>query len=70
MLALEELWWKYPGAKDARIRDEFALSPTRYYQLLNAVLDKPAALVAHPVTVRRLRRLRERRRAARGIESP
>jgi uncharacterized protein DUF3263 len=58
MLAFERQWWRSPGAKDQAIRDGFGLSPTRYYQLLNALLDDPAALAADPVLVKRLRRLR------------
>ena len=43
------------------------MSPTRYYQLLNALIDKPEALAADPMLVKRLRRLRSgRQRAAFG----
>lgn len=62
ILAFEKRWWKRPGAKEQAIRDTFDLSPTRYYQLLNALLDNPAALVHDPVLVGRLRRLRSTRR--------
>ena len=48
------------GAKETAIRDRFGLSPTRYYQVLNALVDRPAALAADPLLVRRLRRLRPR----------
>ena len=44
ILAFESQWWKYAGAKEQAIRDTFDLSSTRYYQLLNALLDNPAAL--------------------------
>ncbi|WP_213454800.1 DUF3263 domain-containing protein [Rhizomonospora bruguierae] len=64
MLAFEGRWWRRAGAKDQAIRERFDLSATRYYQLLNALLDKPAALVEDAVTVRRLRRLRSRSRGA------
>ena len=62
MLAFERQWWRRPGAKETAIRDRFGLAPTRYYQVLNALVDRPAALEADPLLVRRLRRLR----AARG----
>jgi len=62
MLAFERQWWRRPGAKETAIRDRFGLAPTRYYQMLNALVDRPAALEADPLLVRRLRRLR----AARG----
>jgi hypothetical protein len=57
----ESRWWKHAGAKEQAIRDTFALSSTRYYQLLNALLDNPAALEHDPVLVGRLRRLRSTR---------
>ena len=62
ILDFERLWWRRPGAKEQAIRDRFNLTPTRYYQLLNTLLDEPAALAYDPATVRRLRRLRASRR--------
>ncbi|MFX4291514.1 DUF3263 domain-containing protein [Streptomyces bohaiensis] len=53
------------GAKERVIREQLEMSPTRYYQLLNALLDDPAALRHAPVTVNRLRRVRDDRRAQR-----
>ncbi|MBG0566797.1 DUF3263 domain-containing protein [Actinoplanes aureus] len=61
ILAFEAKWWKHAGAKEQAIRDTFDLSSTRYYQLLNALLDNPAALEQDPVLVGRLRRLRSTR---------
>jgi hypothetical protein len=61
VLAMERSWWKYPGAKETAIRDQFDRSPTRYYQVLNALIDRPDALAADPITVYRLRRLRAER---------
>jgi hypothetical protein len=58
ILAFERRWWRHAGAKEQAIRDTFGLSSTRYYQLLNALLDNPAALAHDPVLVGRLRRLR------------
>ena len=46
------------------------MSPTRYYQVLNALLDKPEAMAADPLLIKRLRRLRtsrQRTRAARRL---
>jgi hypothetical protein len=65
VLAFEHRRWTVPGAKDQAVHDEFGLSMTRYAQLLNALLDKPEALVHDPMLVKRLRRLRETRRRAR-----
>jgi len=61
ILAFERRWWKHAGAKEQAIRDAFDLSATRYYQILNGLLDNPAALAAEPMLVARLRRLRATR---------
>jgi hypothetical protein len=61
MLDFERKWWKHAGSKEQAIRDTFDLSATRYYQLLNNLLDNPAALAHDAVTVGRLRRLRTTR---------
>lgn len=61
ILAFESKWWKHAGSKEQAIRDTFALSSTRYYQLLNGLLENPAALRRDPVLVGRLRRLRSTR---------
>ncbi|WP_217211083.1 DUF3263 domain-containing protein [Streptomyces sp. AC550_RSS872] len=65
VLALERRGFSGPGAKERAIREELGLAPVRYYQLLNALLDDPRALAHDPVTVNRLRRLRETRRGER-----
>src|SRR6201991_4603844 len=65
ILAFEHKWWKHAGAKEQAIRDAFDLSATRYYQLLNGLLDNPAALAADPLLVGRLRRLRSTRARSR-----
>jgi hypothetical protein len=66
MLAFERLWWRRAGSKEQAIREEFGLSTTRYYQLLNALLDNPAALAHDPVLVKRLRRVRAAGTRSRG----
>jgi hypothetical protein len=58
------MWWSEPGSKESRVRERFSLSTTRYYQLLNDLLDRPEALAYDPLVVRRLRRERTRRRRA------
>ena len=65
MLQLAQHWWKYQGAKEAAIRRQFDITATRYYQVLNALINKPAALAADPITVNRLLRLRAQRQRAR-----
>ncbi|MFG2513146.1 DUF3263 domain-containing protein [Streptomyces sp. NPDC048584] len=65
ILALERRGFSGPGVKERAIREELGLAPVRYYQLLNALLDNPRALAHDPITVNRLRRVRESRRAER-----
>ncbi|NKY52611.1 DUF3263 domain-containing protein [Nocardia vermiculata] len=65
ILDFERKWWKYAGAKEEAIRELFSMSATRYYQVLNAVVDKPEALAADPMLVKRLRRLRASRQKSR-----
>lgn len=65
ILAFERQWWKFEGSKEQSIRDEFGFSPTRYYQLLNGLVERPEALAFDPLTVKRLRRLRADRRRQR-----
>jgi hypothetical protein len=70
ILEFERQWWKYSGAKETAVRDKFDMSSTRYYQVLNALIDRPEALEADPLLVRRLRRLRaarQRQRSARRL---
>jgi len=70
MLDFERQWWKYAGAKEQAVREKFDMSSTRYYQVLNALIDRPEALAHDPLLVRRLRRLRatrQRQRSARRL---
>ncbi len=72
VLAFERQWWKYAGAKEQAIRELFDMSATRYYQVLNALIDDPAALAHDPMLVKRLRRMRstrQRQRTARRLGS-
>lgn len=70
ILEFERYWWKYAGAKERAIRDQFELSATRYYQLLNEIIDMGEALAYDPILVKRLQRLRafrQRQRTARRL---
>lgn len=67
ILAFERHRWNHVGAKEAAVYDLFGMSLTRYHQQLHALLDKPAAMVADPQLVNRLRRLREQHRARRTV---
>jgi len=65
ILDFERQWWKYAGAKEQAIRDLFDMSGTRYYQILNSLIDDPQALRYDPMLVKRLRRMRSSRQRAR-----
>ena len=63
ILDFERSWWKHAGVKE-----QFSMSATRYYQILNEILENPAALEHDPILVKRLKRLRtyrQRQRVAR-----
>ena len=65
ILEFERQWWKYAGAKEQAIRDLFDMSATRYYQIVNSLIDTPEALAFDPMLVKRLRRMRAARQRAR-----
>jgi hypothetical protein len=65
ILEFERSWWRYAGAKESAVRELFDMSAPRYYQLLNDLIDREDALLASPMLVKRLRRLRQARMKAR-----
>lgn len=65
ILSFERSWWEFAGAKEQAIREKFDMSATRYYQVLNVLIDREAALAHDPLLVKRLRRLRMARQKAR-----
>ncbi len=65
ILDFERSWWRYAGAKESAIKELFDMSAPRYYQLLNDLIDREDALLASPMLVKRLRRLRQARMNAR-----
>ena len=65
ILEFERQWWKYAGAEETAIRESFDMSATRYYQVLNALIDRPEALADDPLLIRRLRRMRAERQRVR-----
>jgi hypothetical protein len=65
ILDFERTWWTRPGPKHRAIRECLGISGTRYYRLLNDLLDDPDALQYDPMTVKRGRRMREQRRRIR-----
>jgi Protein of unknown function (DUF3263) len=72
ILDFERSWWKHAGVKEQAIKERFEMSATRYYQLLNELLENPAAMAHDPILVKRLKRLRtyrQRQRVARLLGS-
>jgi hypothetical protein len=69
ILEFERQWWRHAGAKEQAIREEFGLSAARYYQLLGALIDSPAALAHDPMLIKRLQRVRDARVAARAART-
>jgi hypothetical protein len=70
ILEFERFWWKYAGAKERAIKESLGMSATRYYQLLNQIIDMPEAVAYDPILVKRLQRLRafrQRERVARRL---
>jgi len=60
VLEFEATWWRYPEPKDRAISEYLGMSATRYYQVLRRLLDDPIAESVDPLTVRRLRKVRDR----------
>ncbi|MDQ3963485.1 MAG: DUF3263 domain-containing protein [Actinomycetota bacterium] len=68
ILDFERSWWKHAGVKEQAIKERFGMSATKYYQVLNELLENPDALAQDPILVKRLKRLRtyrQRQRVAR-----
>ncbi|WP_243698001.1 MULTISPECIES: DUF3263 domain-containing protein [unclassified Curtobacterium] len=69
VLSFEHDRARHDRTKEAEIRVEFEMSAARYYQVLNRVIDSPAALAYDPQLVTRLQRLRHARTSARATRS-
>lgn len=65
ILDFERSWWKHAGVKERAIKERFEMSATRYYQILNELLENPAAMAHDPILVKRLQRLRTYRKRQR-----
>jgi hypothetical protein len=65
LLEFESNWWRHAGSKESAIKELFNLTPPAYYQLLNNLIDRQEALMAQPILVKRLRRIRDARTTAR-----
>ena len=65
LLDFERNWWRHAGSKESAIKELFSLTPPAYYQMLNNLIDRNDALLAEPILVKRLRRIRDARTATR-----
>lgn len=63
ILDFERTPWDINGSKKSAIRERFGISPSRYYQIRDVLLDLPASLEYDPLLVRRLRKSRTKRRS-------
>jgi Protein of unknown function (DUF3263) len=68
ILAFERSLWRSPGAKEREISDAIGITPTRYYQILNELIDSPDAAQFDPALVARLRRRRTARAKLRSAD--
>ena len=68
ILAFERSLWRSPGAKEREILDAIGITPTRYYQLLNELIDRPESAQFDPALVARLRRRRNARSRLRSAQ--
>jgi hypothetical protein len=69
ILAFERRGWRSSGVKEQAISEVLGIPATRYYQLLNELIDKPEAMAFDPALVKRLRAQRSRRQRIRSPRS-
>ena len=62
ILDFEQSWWESATPRDQAVREQFQLTESEYAEGLNQLVASEAALLAEPLLIRRLRRLRDRRR--------
>ena len=70
VLAFERGTCRTAGAKEQAIAEVLGTNATRYYQLLNELIDTPEALKFDPTLVKRLRAQRARRQRIRSPKPP
>jgi len=68
VLRFERTTWRTVGAKEQAIAEVLGITATRYYQVLNELIDTPEALKFDPVLVKRLRARRGRRQKIRSSQ--
>lgn len=68
VLRFERTTWRTVGAKEQAMAEVLGITATRYYQVLNELIDTPEALKFDPVLVKRLRARRTRRQKIRSSQ--
>lgn len=61
LLELAGAFYREESGRVAAMHARFGMTPTRFWQRVNAILATPGALQHDPLTVNRLRRLRASR---------
>lgn len=59
VLSIEKKRWRYQGSKEQAILKQLGINATRYYQILNALIDDPRALKADPHLIKSLQAKRD-----------
>lgn len=57
--------YRYPAVRDQHALEQLGLSATRYWALVNRLIDRPDVEAEMPMETHRLRRLRDQRRGRR-----
>jgi hypothetical protein len=57
--------YRYPGARDTAILEQLGWSPTVFWAVVHALIERPDVITEYPMECRRLQRLRDARRRQR-----
>lgn len=69
-LNLAAATYRYEGAREADALERLGYTPTRFRQVVGALIDDPRVMAEEAMVVRRLIRLREMRRTVRAAAGP
>jgi hypothetical protein len=57
--------YRWPAVRDAEVREQLGMTPTRFWQVVGALIVRADVVAEMPVECARLRRLHESRRRER-----
>ena len=63
IIEFERTAWQTDISKETAIRHLFTISPSRYYQIRDELIDLPEAMKFDPMVIRRLQKQRKFRRS-------